>query len=182
MKNAKYLRYIIIHKWFVMLACFRFGLYWRGIIHDWSKFLPSEWGPYSDFFYGKKVSWGDDSEPSTKVTDAGLASFLYGGVSTKAEARKKAFDRAWLKHQHRNSHHWQHWVLREDSGAEIVLEMPERDRLEMLADWEGAGRAITGKAGGTAAWYLRNRGNMRLHPTTRLAVEDYLGLAKGVAS
>ena len=42
MKYIKYLRYLIIHKFWVFIYCCQYGLYWRGIIHDLSKFLPSE--------------------------------------------------------------------------------------------------------------------------------------------
>lgn len=30
------------HKWLVMKHCFRLGLYWRGLTHDLSKYMPSE--------------------------------------------------------------------------------------------------------------------------------------------
>jgi len=54
-KYKQYLSYLIRHKWFVMLECFKEGLYWQGIIHDLSKFLPSKLFPYANFFYNKKV-------------------------------------------------------------------------------------------------------------------------------
>jgi hypothetical protein len=148
MKHLLYLKYLIRHKWFVMLACFRYGLYWRGIKHDWSKFLPCEWFPYAQSFYGP--------QPRTDET-------------------KVRFDRAWLHHQHFNPHHWQHWVLREDSGATKILEMHWDDMLEMLADWEGAGRAITGNKD-TRTWYLNNQDKILLHPYTKEAVRMELGL------
>jgi hypothetical protein len=81
-----------------------------------------------------------------------------------------AFDRAWLHHQHANPHHWQHWVLREDSGATKVLEMPEPLVRDMVADWMGAGRAITGRWE-VHSWYAANREKIFLHPATRDMVE-----------
>ena len=36
------LKYLILHKWYVFLECRKFGLLWRGVTHDLSKFLPSE--------------------------------------------------------------------------------------------------------------------------------------------
>ena len=127
-KHLKYLRYIILHKWYVAMECFKFGLYWRGIKHDWSKFLPSEWFPYVESFYGNRSGFGV----------------------------KEKFDKAWLLHQHRNSHHWQHHILREDSGATKILQMPYEDALEMYCDWVGAGRAITGKKD-VREWYGKIR-------------------------
>jgi len=43
----------------------------------------------------------------------------------------------------------------------------------MVADWMGAGRAITGRWE-TKEWYGKNKGNMLLHPETRKMVEDVL--------
>ena len=34
----KHLRKILIHKYWVCLYCFKCGLYWRGLVHDLSKF------------------------------------------------------------------------------------------------------------------------------------------------
>lgn len=97
------------------------------------------------------------------------AEFFYG-----TEKNRNAFDRAWLDHQHANPHHWQHWVLRNDNGSTVVLEMPEKYVVEMVCDWEGAGRAITGKSGTTLDWYSKNFHKMLLHPDTRTRVEELL--------
>lgn len=150
-KHIKYLRYVIRHKWFVGIACFRRGIYWQGIVHDWSKLLPCEWMPYVESFYG-----GHDPRPDWV---------------------KAAFDAAWLHHQHANPHHWQHWVLREDSGNVKVLEMPEKYRLEMLADWEGAGRAISGRRD-WVPWFRDNQDKIQLHPNTLKAIEDEIAYNK----
>ncbi len=163
MKHLRYLRYTAIHKWFVMLACFKRGLYWQGVVHDWSKFLPSEWLPYSAFFYGPKYS---DEERDL--------AFMIGIVLESKASRRNRFNVAWLKHQHRNPHHYQHWILRNDDGTTVALEMPMRYVLEMLSDWDGAGRAITGKSGGTPMWYAKNREKIVLHPNTRAFVDAEL--------
>lgn len=43
----------IRHKWFVFLAGLKLGLpLWRAIVHDWSKFLPSELPHYNRQFFG----------------------------------------------------------------------------------------------------------------------------------
>lgn len=86
------------------------------------------------------------------------------------EPDKAAFNRAWLHHQHRNPHHWQHWLLREDDGPTVALEMPESLIREMVADWMGAGRAITGKWE-VASWYAKNRDKIVLAPETRSLVD-----------
>lgn len=141
--HLRYASYVARHKWFV----FRAGLktrapLWRLIIHDWSKLSLAEWTPYVRSFYG---SQGRTSEV------------------------KAAFDRAWLHHQHRNPHHWQHWLLREDDGPTKPLEMPEHFIREMVADWMGAGRAITGKWE-VGEWFDANQHKIMLAPRTAARV------------
>ena len=52
MKYIKYLSYVIRHKYFVLVECWKIGLIWQGITHDLSKLLPSEFFPYAEYFYG----------------------------------------------------------------------------------------------------------------------------------
>ncbi|MCI0351247.1 MAG: DUF5662 family protein [Acidobacteriales bacterium] len=93
-----------------------------------------------------------------------------------AESVAADFNKAWLLHQHRNPHHWQFWILQEDDGGYEKLPMPYRYRCEMLADWRGAGLAITGEDN-TPEWYRKNRDNMRLHPCVRAWIEEQLGVS-----
>ena len=153
-KHWKYFQYVCRHKWFVFQEGQKLGVpLWQLLVHDWSKFLPDEWGPYADYFYGPEF-------------DLWLPQF----------ERKRQFDVAWLKHQHRSPHHWQYWVLREDSGDVRALVMPDKYRREMLADWRGAGRAIHGKSSDTRVWYLSTREGRVLHPKTQLWIEKELGM------
>lgn len=170
-KHFKYAVYLAKHKWFVFMAGLRVGApLWRLIIHDWSKFLPCEWLPYARYFYGDRewYEWVDS-----------IGKYLPGfGPARGLQQLKGEFDRAWLHHQHANPHHWQHWNLREDSGVTKLLEMPEHFIREMVADWMGAGRVITGKWE-AAEWYAKNREIIQLAPYTRETVEELLG-DKGV--
>lgn len=159
-KYTKYLKYILVHKYYVMVECFKKGQYWRGITHDISKFRPSEFIPYARFFNG--------TYQSEKDIPKGL-SMSYKGILTK-ESVKKDFDVAWLKHIHRNPHHHQHWVLREDDGGSKILEMPDNYIDEMVCDWRGAGMAQTG-TDNTKKWYEKNKDKMLLDKTTRRKIE-----------
>ena len=148
-RHYKYLSYVLRHKWFVLLA----GLKLRVpihllILHDISKFYPSEWFAYARTFY----------------SPSGKGQFESG----------TSFDMAWNAHQKRNKHHWQYWMLNMDDGGRKCLPMPPRYRKEMLADWMGAGRAITG-TDNTLEWYTNNRHKMKLHPETRTWIEEKIG-------
>jgi len=143
-----------------MIDCFNQGLFWRGIMHDMSKFRPSEFIPYARYFNG--------SYPSEEECDR-MRRFCVSHGRTKLQVDRD-FNTAWLKHIHRNKHHWQYWILREDSGKIIALEMPHKYVGEMISDWNGAGKAISGKEN-TLEWYSENRSKIILHIETRHMVE-----------
>jgi hypothetical protein len=87
----------------------------------------------------------------------------------------KSFDIAWLKHQKRNDHHWQWWILAEDSGNFKTMEMSIDATFEMVCDWWGASRAQgNGDWQGVFGWYEENQHKMELHPNTRDLVESIL--------
>ena len=50
--HLRYLAYVLRHKTLVAQECAWFGLWRRGLTHDLSKLLPSEWFPYVERFYG----------------------------------------------------------------------------------------------------------------------------------
>ena len=165
----KYLKYVIKHKWFVFVECcritkdpkYRFKLFFLGIVHDWSKFRFSEFVPYARYFYGNYP----------KIND------VYGDQRNRVllfrEDIERRFDRAWLKHIHRNKHHWQHWLLQEDDGPQKNIPIPIQYMLEMVADGKGAGRAITGKDN-TNEWYQKNKHIINLNRINRKFVEKHL--------
>ena len=164
MKHFLYLRYLLTHKYWVFYAGLKLNVsIWRLLIHDWSKFLPSEWFAYANYFYGNHRKFSE--LPSGLKHDYPF--------ELCQEYWKNKFDFSWNLHQKRNKHHFQFWLLTNDSGSTVALKMPEKYVREMIADWAGAGRAITGK---WEAWdyYQKNRGNTLLHPETRELFESLL--------
>jgi hypothetical protein len=152
--HLRYLAYVLRHKWYVFVACRGLQVpLWQAIIHDWTKFLPCEWFPYVQRFFGA-------SSPQLN------------------QARDDAFDRAWNHHQKANRHHWQYWVLvpERDAARVRALAIPPRYVREMIADWIGAGRA-QGKPD-VAAWYAANAAKMVLHDETRALVEHLMAEAQ----
>jgi hypothetical protein len=164
-----YLSYVLRHKWFVLLEGLNLQAPFLALVlHDWTKFLPSEWFGYVNYFYGGP--YRSIYEFSGDERNFALSAGCY------KEKVAEDFDYAWLHHQKRNRHHWQYWVMAKDDGSVYPLKMPYRDVLEMVADWRGAGRAV-GKPQ-TAAWYVKNQDRMQLHPDTRVEVESILGLVR----
>lgn len=158
MKHIKYLKYLVKHKWYVFVAGRKLGVpAWRLLIHDWTKFLPSEWFPYANYFYGLD----DDSIIGLKsISDN----------SEKKEKYELAFNVAWNAHQKRNKHHFQYWILYCDSGDEVFLEIPDVYLREMAADWQGASRALTGDWN-ALSYYLKNRQNTKMNTISKTKFE-----------
>ncbi len=153
----KYLHYVLRHKWFVFIECCRYGLFWQGITHDISKFLPSEFIPYANFFYGHRAPIRRDSTGYYKPTETG----------------DQEFDYAWFLHQKRNKHHWQYWVFPDEGGKSFkVVEMPDKYQKEMLCDWLGAGMAQG--TPDSKKWYDAHKDQLVLHSKTRAWIEEQL--------
>ena len=109
----KYFGYVCRHRWEVFIECSKHGLIWRGLVHDLSKFMPSEFFAYANFYFGT------DEDRS---------------------AWSQRFNKAWLLHIHRNRHHWEHWVLFCVDNRAKLVEMPARYRREMFCEWVAVGR------------------------------------------
>lgn len=149
-KHILNIKYILKHKHFVFIECLKRGLLYRGIVHDMSKFSISEFIAYSNYFYNK------DNKKDMHVPGENIE-----------------FDNAWLKHIHKNDHHWQYWILKEDEDDVKVLPMSHEARSEMLCDWIGASKAL-GKGNNTKKWYKTNKNNIILHNDTRKWIEEQI--------
>jgi len=155
-RHLSYLKYVLLHKWYVWQAGLVTGApLWRLLIHDWTKFRPSEWKDYAPNFYRLDGSSQERDD--------------------RPEAVKGPFRKALQRHYKRNKHHWQYWVyFRPDTRELKALEMPEKFVREMIADWMGAGKATTGDWDSIEEWYPKNKDKMILHDATRLKVEEIL--------
>jgi hypothetical protein len=148
-----YLKYVLRHKYYVYVAGRGLGVpRFQLLIHDLSKLTLHEFLPYAVWF---------NQRPTDPV---------------EVRIAENDFNKAWLSHIHSNPHHWQHWILRLDSGGVEVLRMEEKYVREMVADWIGVGLTIGKGPDNAREWYLRNRETMSLHPQTRNRVEVLLGV------
>lgn len=155
-----YFKYLFRHKWYVCIACrkFKLGII-QSVFHDWTKFLPSLWRAYAYQFFNR-----DGTRRSVRNAD--------GSYDPNAQAVE--FQLSWMIHQ-REKHHWQAWNSIGDKGLLSPQSIPLKYILEMIADWEGAGKAISGIDDPTA-WYLSNRHKMIIKPSVRENIERLLGI------
>lgn len=124
--------------------------------HDRSKTDPEEYYAYDEYFYGP---------PATR----------------KSSATTEAFNAAFLRHIHKNPHHWQYWVLVHDDPDEKfeAMEMPLNYIFEMICDWW----TFSWKAGDLTEvfqWYEDHKQHMILHKRSRKTVELILNEMKNL--
>lgn len=159
--QLRFLRYLFQHKRYVFWACRALNVpLWQAIIHDWTKFRPSEYFPYLEGFQNwLHIRYGDQGGPPFTWSPGGKEQFL---------AAKN-------RHYKRNPHHWHYWVLLSDDRVPpepLLLPIPERFVREMVADWVGAGFAQ--EAPDIRSWYNIHKNQMLLHPDSRLFAEQLL--------
>ena len=117
LKLLKHTALVMRHKWRVLINCAKCGIVWRGIVHDLSKFSPTE------FFESVKYYQGNRSPIGVCRRETGVS-------------------RAWLHHKGRNKHHIEYWL---DSECEIQPLMPYKYAVECVCDKLAATRVYAGR-------------------------------------
>lgn len=146
---------VIKHKNNVCKACFKMGLYYQGIMHDFSKFSPTEFVPSVKYYSG---TFSPNAVDKVKT-----------GAST-----------SWLHHKGRNKHHFEYWMdyTTNTPIPEVMgCKMPMRYIAEMIADRYAACIAYNGDhydKGDAWAYYSRNGEHLHFDPDTRAVLETAL--------
>ncbi len=147
------------HKMLVMRYCFKVGLYRQGLLHDLSKYMPSE------FITGIRYYQGNRSPNA-------------------AERDEKGYSAAWLHHKGRNKHHFEYWIdFSKASGGLAGSRMPLNYVVEMVMDRIAASRVYRGKDyTDAAAWeyYQLEKPYVKdaMHEDTRRLLERILVMLK----
>ena len=114
-KLWKHICTVCVHKKNVARYCFKFGIYWRGIIHDIHKFS------WTELYESVKYYTGNGSPiPIAKRENDGISV-------------------AWLHHKNHplGKHHYEYWQCNFDKGRKSLI-MPFAYNLEALCDYLGA--------------------------------------------
>lgn len=122
MKAWKHFKTITYHKYLVMKGCFAVGLYKQGILHDLSKYSPTE------FMIGAKYYQGTRSP-------------------NNAEREIIGYSTAWLHHKGRNKHHYEYWIDYSKTWGKgfVPVPMPKRYIIEMFIDRIAASKVYNEK-------------------------------------
>lgn len=153
----KHLQTVTLHKILVMQGCFKVGLYRQGLLHDLSKFSPTE------FLVGARYYQGNRSPNNAEREDIGYSS-------------------SWLHHKGINRHHFEFWVdynLRGKDGESplVPVKMPGRYVVEMLMDRIAASKVYLGDSytdESPLKYFDGGRARKFMHPETAALLEKLL--------
>ena len=145
------------HRWLVRQGCFQVGLYWQGLVHDLSKYSPTEFAVGAKYYQG------------TRSPNA-------------AEREQKGFSEAWMHHKGRNRHHYEYWC--DMSPVTKVYEpvpMPRKYLVEMVMDRRAACKVYEGEKytdSSALAYFEKSRERVLMHEQTRQELGFLLTMLK----
>ena len=118
-KTFKHLHLVNKHRFYVFKYSIKAGIPFRGLVHDLSKYSPTE------FF------------ESVKYFDGHRSPIHFAKID-------KGYSKAWLHHKGRNKHHLEYW---EDviDGKRVGVVMPYKYVVECICDKLAASKTYNGK-------------------------------------
>ena len=136
------------HRRLVRKYCFKLGIYRQGLMHDLSKYSPSEFIPGVKYYQD-----GHRSPNNAQREDEGVS-------------------KAWLHHKGRNKHHFEYWIDYDVDGSRTVLagmKMPVKYVAEMFCNRIAASRIYNKekyKDSDPLDYYIKGLGHYIMHPET----------------
>ena len=157
MSAWKHFKTITTHKLLVMDGCFKVGLYKQGLLHDLSKYSPTE------FSIGARYYQGDKSPNA-------------------AERAEKGYSEAWMHHKGRNRHHYEYWTdMSMATKRYEAVPMPLCYLVEMVMDRRAACMVYQGEKYTSASaleYYLKSKERNLMHPKTQRELEYILTMLR----
>ncbi|MCR5525961.1 MAG: DUF5662 family protein [Lachnospiraceae bacterium] len=144
----KHFETVVHHKILVAKGCFAVGLYWQGLVHDMSKFSPTEFLVSAKYFQGNQSP-------------------------NNAERDDKGYSSSWLHHKGRNKHHYEYWIdysSQNKGGITAPVEMPLKYVVEMLMDRIAASKVYNKenyKPDMPLKYFTRSMKTIPMHPNTK---------------
>lgn len=121
-KFAGHLTTVLKHRHMVMRHCIKAGLIRRGLLHDLSKFSPTEFIPGVIYFQGNR-------SPNER------------------EREVSGYSKAWMHHKGRNRHHFEYWTDYNPVTRKCEpVRMPDIFIYEMFCDRVAASKIYNGSS------------------------------------
>lgn len=158
MKMFKHLKVVMTHRYYVRKFCFKCKLYRQGLLHDLSKYSPTE------FFSSVKYFTGNRS-PIDNEKDV------------------KGYSLAWFHHKGRNPHHWEYWIDNVGTRKNTPARIPYKYVVEMICDWLAAGITYSKEKPNfnkpysvPLSYYNKCKESRIFHPDTQHLIETFLNI------
>ena len=159
-KFSGHLKTVSSHRRMVFYHARRVGIPVQGLLHDLSKYSPSE------FLVGVRYFVGNKSP-------------------NEGERLEYGYSKAWLHHKGRNRHHLEYWIdyKRQPDGTVRLagMPMPKKYVVEMFCDRLAASRVYKGKDFDPAApyrYYMHGKAANLLHEESAALLETLLVILK----
>ena len=141
------------HRFCVFVHACKVGIFFQGLVHDLSKYHPTE------FFVGVKYYQGTRSP-------------------NDAEREEKGMSTSWIHHKGRNKHHFEYWTDYSPITRKISpVKMPYNYVVEMFCDRVAASKIYLGENYTDQApyeYFKRGKANRMIHPETSAQLEKLL--------
>ncbi|MDD4688709.1 MAG: DUF5662 family protein [Eubacteriales bacterium] len=110
------------HRHKVITHCAKAGILFQGLLHDLSKYTPTEFMEGARFYQGTRSP-------------------------NEAERESRGFSNAWIHHKGRNRHHFEHWTDYDPVTKTIApVKMPVKCVIEMFCDRVAASKIYKGSS------------------------------------
>ncbi len=154
MKNLfGHLRTVRRHRLGVMRNCFRAGIPLQGIVHDLSKYSPTEFFPSVRYYQGTRSP-------------------------NEQERAVKGYSEAWMHHKGRNKHHFEYWTDYFPATHQLEpVKMPLRYVAEMFCDRVAASKIYNGENYTNRKpleYFLKGKSHRKIHLETSRFLEILL--------
>ena len=157
MQVWKHFKTITTHKLIVMDGCFKVGLYKQGLLHDLSKYSPTEFRIGAAYYQG------------TRSPNA-------------AERLDKGYSEAWMHHKGRTKHHCEYWNdMNLATWRYEPVPMPRNYLVEMVMDRRAACKVYEGEKytdGSALAYFEKSRERVLMNEKTRQELGFLLTMLK----
>lgn len=146
------------HRHKVMVHCFKAGIFRQGLLHDLSKYCPTE------FISGVKNYTDGKRSPN------------------ETERHNFGYSKAWLHHKGVNRHHFEYWTDYNPIERKVMpVKMPFNYVLEMFCDRVAASKIYQGKNYTDShpyEYFMRGKPNRFIHKVTSDTLENLLIMLK----
>ena len=160
MHIREHLKTVNRHRRLVRHYCFRLGLYRQGLLHDLSKYSPTEFWRSAKYYQGFR-------SPNDQ------------------ERRENGVSISWLHHKGRNRHHFEYWIdyrIAPDGTVSMGgCKMPKKYVAEMFCDRIAACRVYQGEKYTDASaydYFQRTKGRFWINEETSALLGRWLLLLK----